>query len=124
LVFAAQFSRAAFAQGDTTAHWSGTVELPGGGKLEFSVELDKDSGTITIPEQDVKDLPLSDVTVTDKELDFTVAEVNAVWEMKVAADGKTAEGVLRQGLELRTTMTRLESKKELHRPQEPKAPFP
>lgn len=108
--------------------WSGAVELPGGVKLEFSVALKKDSGTISIPVQGVKDMSLSDVSVTDKELKFSIKQAGAVWEMKVADDGKTASGVLKQGAEFKTTLKRLapgeSAVKELKRPQEPKPPFP
>lgn len=108
--------------------WTGVVELPDGQKLEFSVELTKDSGTITIPVQRAKDKPLTDVVVTEKELKFGIRSVGAAWEMKVAADGKTAEGVLKQGGEFKTTMKRLAAGeaplKELNRPQEAKPPFP
>ncbi|HEV8113596.1 MAG TPA: alpha/beta fold hydrolase [Planctomycetota bacterium] len=108
--------------------WTGTVELPDGMKLDFSVELRKDSGTISIPLQHAKDMPLSDVVVTDKELKFSIPSVGAVWEMKIAEDGKSAAGVLRQGAELKTTMKRLAAGetavKELVRSQEAKAPFP
>jgi len=114
--------------GDERIAWSGTVELPDGMKLEFSVELGKDSGTISIPLQGAKDLPLSDVSVTDKELKFSIPSVGAAWEMKISDDGKTATGVLRQGAELKATMKRLAAgespRKEFKRPQEPKPPFP
>jgi len=120
------FSPWAFPGGDAVL-WTGSVEIPDGTTLEFSVELEQHSGTITIPVQHVKDLPLSDVSVTDKELRFSIASAGAVWELKVADDGKSASGVLRQGAVLRTTMKRLEPGQEapeLARPQEPQPPFP
>src|SRR5258706_3507588 len=114
--------------GDERVTWTGTVELPATMKLDFSVELGKDSGTISIPLQGVKDLPLAGVSVTDKELKFSIQEAGAVWELKVSDDGKSATGVLKQGAEFKTTMKRLapgeSASKELKRPQEPKPPFP
>lgn len=108
--------------------WTGAVELPDGSKLEFSVELKKSSGTITIPIQKAKDVPLSDVSVTDKELKFSIKSAGAVWELKVEADGTSASGVFKQGGEFKTTMKRLAAGqaavKELKRPQEAKPPFP
>jgi pimeloyl-ACP methyl ester carboxylesterase len=100
-------------------------------KLEFSVALTNGGGTISIPIQGVKDLPLIDVT-TGEAMGFTLAlgnaNANAVWSFKVAPDGKTAEGTLKQmGQEFKSTLKRLgegESAKELKRPQEPKPPFP
>jgi pimeloyl-ACP methyl ester carboxylesterase len=76
----------------------------------------------------VKDLALSDVSVTEKALKFSIKSAGAAWDMKVAADGNTAVGVLRQGAQLKTTMRRLAAGEapatSLKRPQEPKAPFP
>ncbi|MBC7772660.1 MAG: alpha/beta fold hydrolase, partial [Pyrinomonadaceae bacterium] len=113
---------------DEPVVWVGAVELPGGMKLEFSVALKKDAGTISIPMQGAKDLPLSDVSVTEKELKFSIKMAGAAWEMSVAEDGKTATGVLKQGGEFKTTLKRLaageSAVKELKRPQEPKGPFP
>ena len=118
-----------FARPDERVTWTGSVELPGALKLDFSVELGKDSGTISIPMQGAKDLPLDDVSVSDKELKFSIKQSGAFWELKVADDGKSATGVLKQGgAELKTTMKRLAAgetaAKELKRPQEPKPPFP
>jgi pimeloyl-ACP methyl ester carboxylesterase len=108
--------------------WTGTVELPDGSQLDFSLELEEDSGTISIPMQHAQDVPLDHVSVTDKELKFAIQSAGAVWEMKVASDGQSAVGVLKQGGELKTTMKRLAAgarvAKELVRPQEPKPPFP
>lgn len=108
--------------------WSGFVDLPDGSKLEFSVELEADSGTISIPAQAAKDLPLSGVKVSDKVLEFSIPSVGASWKMTVSDDGKTATGVLKQGAELRATMRRLAAGevpvKEYLRPQNPKPPFP
>lgn len=108
--------------------WSGAVELPGGMKLEFSVALRTDEGTITIPAQGVKDLPLSDVKTSASELRFSIKAAGAVWEMKVSDDGQTATGVLKQGGEFKTTLRRLapgeSASKTLKRPQEPVPPLP
>lgn len=108
--------------------WSGVVDLPGNQKLEFSVELEDGAGTISIPMQHAVDLPLEDVVVTDKQLKFAIPSVGASWVLDVAEDGKTANGVLKQGGEYPTTMRRLAAgesvAKTLVRPQEPKPPFP
>jgi len=78
------------------AVWSGSVELPDGMKLEIFVELAKDSGTISIPLQHAKDVPLSDVVVTAQSMKFAIPSAGAAWELAVEGDGKTATGVLRQ----------------------------
>lgn len=127
LSFAAPLSTWAQA-GDEPAAWSGVVELPGDTKLEFSVELKRDSGTISIPMQGAKDLALSDVSVTDKQLKFSIKSAGATWDLKVSDDGKSATGVFNQGREFKTTMKRLaageSAARELKRPQELKPPFP
>jgi pimeloyl-ACP methyl ester carboxylesterase len=125
----AQPSRAQPQASQPAVVWSGTVELPAEMKLDFSVELAKDSGTISIPLQHAKDIPLDGVEVTAKSLKFAVSSSGAAWELAVADDGKSATGVLRQGGgEFKTTMRKLAAgetvAKELVRPQEPKPPFP
>lgn len=108
--------------------WNGVVELPGGTTLKFLVELEGDSGTISIPAQNALDLPLSDVRVSDKELHFAISSAHAVWDLQVAEDGQSAVGVLKQGGEFKTTMKRLAADekrvKALVRPQDPRPPFP
>ncbi|MBK7641849.1 MAG: alpha/beta fold hydrolase [Planctomycetes bacterium] len=108
--------------------WVGSVELPDGSSLDFSVELKHDSGTISIPLQQVLDLPLDGVAVSDKKLVFSIALAGAEWSLDLAQDGQSATGVLKQGAELKTTMKRLapgeHAQKTLRRPQEPKTPFP
>lgn len=111
--------------------WEGSVELPGGQKLNFEVSLEKDAGTISIPAQGAKDLALTSVAIGEK-ITFTLAlpnaAANAVWEFTPSADGKTAEGTLKQmGQEFKSTMKALapgEAAKGSNRPQEPKPPFP
>lgn len=116
-------------------NWEGSVELPGGIKLGFTVSLDGNKGTISIPQQGAKDLPLSDISVGDTEIKFTLIpggskdeKVHARWVMVPEADGKAATGVLKQmGQEFKSTMRRLaagEKPKSMNRPQEPRAPFP
>lgn len=116
-------------------NWEGSVELPGGIKLGFIVSLDGDKSTVSIPQQGAKDLPLSDVAVSEKEIRFTLAPAGikeekyfACWVMTPEGDGSSATGVLKQmGQEFKSTMRRLaagEKPKSMNRPQEPKAPFP
>lgn len=115
--------------------WTGAVELPGA-ELGFSIEITRvgDSGwtgSIDIPLQGVKGLPLSRIARTDTELAF-VAELPGApeanwpkWSLTIGEDG-SAEGVLRQsGGEFPTAM-RLAGEDEdtgPSLPQEPKPPF-
>lgn len=117
--------------GDT---WAGPITLPGGITLEFSVNIVNGTGTISIPAQGAKDLPLSDVSTADSRLKFVLKPAGvpeAAWarfDLKIAPDGNTAEGLLYQnGGEFPVKVKRLaagEAPKGLSRPQEPKPPFP
>lgn len=117
--------------GDT---WAGPIKLPGGITLDFSVNLAKTSGTISIPAQGAKDLPLADVSTAEGRLLFTLKPPGApevAWakfDLKIGADGTSAEGVLRQnGGEFPVKVAKLapgEAAKAHARPQEPKPPFP
>ena len=110
------------------SRWSGSVELPGNAKLDFSVELTADEGTITIPMQNVKDMPLQKVSVTPKHMTFSIERAGAVWELDIAEDGQSASGVLKQGMTLKSTLKRLAAGEvatsEVKRPQNPTPPFP
>ncbi len=127
-ILVAALARSSFPIEDK-ALWSGAVELPDGTKLEISVELAKDSGTITIPMQHAKDVPLSGVVVTDKSMKFAVAQAGAAWELAIEEGGKTAKGVLKQAGGEFPTILHLRAAgeavtKELVRPQDPKPPLP
>lgn len=132
-IVALAFMLAAVAARGQSTRWSGTIDLPGMA-LGFSVELGADSGTITIPMQGVKDLPLADVEVADRAMRFTLKPAGApeaAWarfEAQIAPDGATAEGTLKQaGGTFPVKLTRLradEPPPAPARPQEPKPPFP
>ncbi len=114
--------------------WNGTVSLPGGANLSFSVVLTGGSGTIDIPMQGAKGLALSDVAGDGKSLKFTLkvpGAGEAGWarfEAVIDPDGLTANGQLHQaGMDLPLKMTKAkdgEAAPTLKRPQEPNPPFP
>lgn len=89
------------APADQSQFWVGTVELPGMA-LEFTASLSASAGTMSIPMQGAANVPLRDVSVGAGEMRFTLAGPNApeatwaIFEMKPADDGSTAEGTLRQ----------------------------
>jgi hypothetical protein len=115
--------------------WKGQIELPGT-KLEFAVVLRAGppaSGTIDIPMQGLNAGPLSDVTLGEKEIRFTLAlpgmpeGMHAAFAVTPAADGRTAQGTLTQGgVTARVTMRRLAPGESAapRRPQEPTPPYP
>lgn len=115
------------------SNWAGAIELPGGIKLDFSVALTDDAGTISIPMQGAKDIALTDVSTADHMLKFVIVPpgapeaAKARFELKISEDGKSAEGLLHQsGGQFPVKATRLaegEKPKGMSRPQEPKPPF-
>ncbi len=117
-----------------TERWSGSVALPDGDKLDFSIALSGSGGTIDIPMQGSSGLALSDVSADGATLKFTLevpGQGETAWarfEATVDADGQTASGVLHQsGMDLPLELAKLkdgEVAAKLERPQEPKAPFP
>lgn len=118
---------------DITGSWDGSANVLGQ-KLRtiFKVARDDDdnlTATITIPAQMVTDAPIDGVTLRDGKLTFTWSLVNAEWELDLAEDAQTAEGVLKQnGMEFPVTLRHL-AEDELDdlkpkRPQTPEPPFP
>ncbi len=118
-----------------TQHWKGTIELPGGMKLDFTVSLGDSGGTISIPMQGAKDLALREGTTDGRSLKFTLAPPGAAenawakFDLTISDDGETAEGTLSQvGQQFPVQMTRITAAEAEHsglkRPQTPKPPFP
>ena len=71
---------AAFAQNgvDPSGHWSGAIDLPAG-SLDLEFELTKSSagelfGTVTIPDQGVKGVPLTNIVVTERSIGFQIIQ--------------------------------------------------
>ncbi|MBL8760756.1 MAG: serine hydrolase [Phycisphaerae bacterium] len=86
---------------DADGMWKGAIELPGA-NLNVEVSL-KDtastpSGTITIPQQGAKDLPLADVSVKGDEVAFKIAGVPGDPSFKgtISADGGKITGSFTQ----------------------------
>ncbi|MGQ9801884.1 MAG: serine hydrolase [Candidatus Saccharicenans sp.] len=85
-----------------TGHWEGVIELPGM-KLEVLVDFkltaeNKLEGVISIPIQKAKDLPLTDVVVTDKDISFAISGVpgNPVFKGKLDESGQKMTGQFTQ----------------------------
>lgn len=116
-------------------HWKGAVELPGGMKLDFTIALAAGGGgTISIPMQGAKDIPLNEAAIDGKSLTFMLAppgapeEAHARFELTIAEDGNTAEGTLTQmGQKFPAKLSRVTGAEaadsEPKRPQTPKPPF-
>ena len=115
------------------SRWAGSVALPGGNALEFSVHIAEGgaAGTISIPAQGVTDAPLSDVSDDGADIAFTlpVPAAPARFAALREADGQNATGTLNQGgMELPLRLRKLAAGEAAaagpNRPQTPEPPFP
>lgn len=84
-------------------HWEGTIKLPTG-ELNFSVDVTagadgKLAGTITIPQQGARDLPLANVSQNGVAVAFDIAGVpgDPQFRGQLSADGQKIAGNLSQG---------------------------
>lgn len=85
--------------------WKGSIDL-GAAQLHFSLDVDRAgtpvSGTLSIPEQGVKDSALKAMSVDGDRLRFTFGmaqmppATHATFDVVVAADGQTAKGTMKQ----------------------------
>src|SRR5262245_7154529 len=85
---------AAAAQESLAGHWEGTITLPSGSlslSADFAVAADgKLSGTVSIPQQGAKDLPLSNLTLNGAEVAFDIPSVpgEPKFRGRLSADGQ------------------------------------
>jgi len=110
--------------------WTGATELPGGGKLDFTVKItrgDEPSATIDIPAQGAFDIPLEIVSLEDDAFALKIpAPANALFEGSLSDEGEMT-GVLKQaGMEFPFALERAEGGAPAgpNRPQRPEPPFP
>ncbi len=114
-------------QDTVEGHWEGAVEIPGN-PLLFMVDLKRDgdafTGTIDIPSQGGKDVPLSDVSVEDGKIRFAIPNVpgNPAFEGKI--EGASIKGVFTQSGASAPFYLSREKAVGPKRPQEPQPPFP
>jgi len=94
---------AAQAPAGAAGHWEGTIQVPGE-ELAISVDLASNAdatweGAIAIPAQNVKALPLSDITVKGSAVGFAMKGVpgNPQFAGTVSKDGKSIAGDFSQG---------------------------
>ena len=103
LLLAAPATTSPAQQADRAAgHWSGAIQLPGQ-ELGFEVDLTKGAagwtGTISIPLQNAKDLPLGDIVVVGDSVRFAMPGVpgDPTFRGLLSADGKSIAGTFTQG---------------------------
>lgn len=116
-----------YAQEDISGKWFGKLNVMGS-ELFFSLEFQKNetaySGTMDIPQQNAKGIPLSSVTFENKTLVFNFEQAKFSYSGKLNENNEF-EGIFSQNgqnfpLHLSRTQTPL---KKLNRPQEPSPPF-
>ena len=119
------------AEDRVVGHWEGHIEIPGQSlavKVDLTINDSDWSGTIDIPTQGAKDLPLSDIHVEEDDagvsVKFSIRGVpgNPTFNGKLhdgAISGKFSQGGAQFGFRLSR-----EAVPSPARPQEPKPPFP
>ncbi|MYB93856.1 alpha/beta hydrolase [Candidatus Poribacteria bacterium] len=120
-----------YAENRVTGHWEGQIDIPGQPitvKVDLTINDSDWSGTIDIPTQGAKGLPLSDIHVEKNDagvhVKFSIRGVpgNPTFDGKLqdsAISGTFSQGGATFGFQLSR-----ESVKGPARPQEPKPPFP
>lgn len=83
-------------------HWEGTIQTPGpeiGIQIDLAKMVDVWKGTIAIPEQNLKALPLADINISGNAVKLALKGIpgDPVFDGKLAADGKTMSGNFTQG---------------------------
>jgi len=102
LLFLAAGSLSSLAQIDPAGHWEGAINTPGT-ELGIIVELKQEAGvlvgTISIPAQGLKAMPLANVKLQGQELSFEMTNIpgNPAFKGTLSADGNALEGSMTQG---------------------------
>lgn len=86
-----------------SGHWTGAIEVPGK-PIQIEVDLKPSTGqdwvgTITIPAQNLKGFPLSDVQVQDRQVSFVMKQIpgSPTFKGEVTTDGASILGDFTQG---------------------------
>lgn len=121
-----------YAEDRVTGHWEGQIEIPGQPiaiKIDLALNDSDWSGTIDIPAQGAKGLPLSDILVVEEDdslrVKFSIRGVpgNPTFDGKLQ-DGAISGPFSQSGATFNFRLSRDSVVKDPERPQEPKPPFP
>lgn len=108
-------------------HWEGSISLPGAG-LDIMVDLTSTgedwSGTIDIPMQGAKGLPLAGIAVSGDEVRFSIADIPGSPSFAGSLADGAIKGSFTQGGQSFPFSLGRERKAQMPHPQEPKGPFP
>jgi CubicO group peptidase (beta-lactamase class C family) len=94
---------AAVQQNPLAGHWEGAIKLPTGAlnlSVDFTVAADgKLAATITIPQQNARDLPLNNVGFDNGGVTFALPNIpgDPKFRGKLSTDGQKIEGTFSQG---------------------------
>ena len=120
-----------YAEDRVAGHWEGHIEIPGqplAVKVDLAVDDSNWSGTIDIPVQGAKGLPLSEIHVEENDEDVRVKFSIRGVPGNPTFDGKLQDGVISgtfsQGVATFDFRLSREVVADPVRPQEPKPPFP
>jgi len=103
LICGSLFAFAAPQQNPLPGHWEGAIKLPTGAlniSVDFTVAADgKLAATITIPQQNARDLPLANVGFENGEVKFALPNIpgDPKFRGKLSTDGQKIEGTFSQG---------------------------
>ena len=109
--------------------WEGKLKI-GGVTLRLVLKTTTDEkGIITAnldsPDQSVKNIPVSSITVTEDSVKFEVSSIMAKYAGKIEKDSMVIVGIFKQAtLTLPLNLKKVEKLTEIKRPQTPKPPFP
>lgn len=112
-----------------TGHWEGEIELPGGaGKLQVMIDLARDgdawTGTIDIPMQNAKGMPLEEISVEGEKVRFKIKGVPGVPTFEGTLSESAIQGTFTQGAAALPFRLGREAVERPKRVQEPRPPFP
>src|SRR5436309_3642962 len=109
-------------------HWEGEINLPQNQVLQVKVDLEEASGawkgTIDIPAQGAKGLPLEPITVQGPKVRFVIAGVPGAPTFDGTLENGEIRGSFTQSSASLTFRLGRQAVEPIHRPQEPKPPFP
>jgi hypothetical protein len=109
--------------------WQGTLKVSGMElRIVFTITRNPDNtltATYDVPEQNVKGVPVDEITFADREVLLKIIPIDGVFKGKLTEDGVKIGGQwIQSGMTLPLVLERTQAKPEIKRPQEPKEPFP
>lgn len=112
-----------------TEYWEGKLNISGVSlRLVLKVTSD-DSGALSAkldsPDQNVENIPVSSIIITEDSLKFEASSLMAKYSGKIEKDSMVVLGVFKQAtLTLPLNLKKVEKLTEVRRPQTPQRPFP